>query len=725
MRETKKKSFIMLIALIISILSGCSEPRTAPELIEPVQGSVSFRPVERRVIGTPDVVVGNVVPAEYAHSFKKVTTIKEFKVDIGDYVKTGDVLAVADLEKLQDELLEKQCEKQLYIKTYEAQKPLFSLNQRILELQRQELMDLHDYVSYEDMRVQIETEQENHEYEIALYEYMIDRYDREIADIEEQIANGSLIARKSGIVTYIKDTSKNNTVSINEAVVLIADYEDKYIEAPQFTQNNYRYKKYEYKVALIGGREVPIEEYEYTQKETTYAKATENYLNIRYKPLENVELNIGDTIPLIFIFRKNDDVLAVGIDSLETDDEGSYVYVKGENDTLEKRYFESGVSDDYYIEVVSGLEEGEEVYYSQESAAPVKYKEYTVSCGEYIQEEEAKNFKKAEIINTAYTAPCSGTVTEVYKESGSDVLKGEIVLEIDSHTGSAQLANYDKDIDHLNVDYLKATADIDREIYGYDFYLEREKKESKRELLLSQKEVALINKQVLDLEHEDSLRKLQKNKDKLSKNNDGNGKISVVALEDGIVSKNYVKKGNVIEMGGNNNLLFSCSRISKGIAAVSLSKDSKAYVPIGARIKVSVKGYDDYFWATVVSNAQTGKSYADTIDGKATVSKVVEENRKGYFFIKFDDDSFFDTHRPKDCKVIVETFKSDSMIVLPGNMVHTQKSKTKDKTDYFVWKIQNGKLVKQYVVTGRNFNIGNDTVVVVIMGVKAGDVIAS
>ena len=64
-----------------------------------------------------------------------------------------------------------------------------------------------------------------------------------------------------------------------------------------------------------------------------------------------VEINTAD----------KDDALVVPISTLKTDTNGSYVIVKNPDGTQENRYVETGIYSDEYVEITSGLEEGEEV----------------------------------------------------------------------------------------------------------------------------------------------------------------------------------------------------------------------------------------------------------------------------------------------------------------------------------------------------------------------------
>ena len=55
------------------------------------------------------------------------------------------------------------------------------------------------------------------------------------------------------------------------------------------------------------------------------------------------------------------DALAVPISTLKTDANGSYVIVRNADGSQENHYVTTGIYSDEYVEILSGLEEGEDV----------------------------------------------------------------------------------------------------------------------------------------------------------------------------------------------------------------------------------------------------------------------------------------------------------------------------------------------------------------------------
>ena len=57
-------------------------------------------------------------------------------------------------------------------------------------------------------------------------------------------------------------------------------------------------------------------------------------------------------------------------------------------------------------------------------------------------------------------------------------------------------------------------------------------------------------------------------------------------------------------------------------------------------------------------------------------------------------------------------------------MVYSEVAKLSEEKHYYVWKIENDELVKQYITTGTDYGIGNNNEVVVLTGLSKDDVLA-
>ena len=746
-RTLEKIIWRILLASLFNtvLLTGCEQPREIPALLEPVSANQAYRPVEKHIVGKMNVAVGNVVTPEYCHYYKKVTTLKEIFCDVGQYVEEGEILATADVKTLQEELQDIAAERALCVSLHDARQPLYALNQDLVDLDKQSCVNVEDFKGAAECENRLNLEKENYVYDEKLYEYMLKQYDKKIAEINKDITDGSLRAKHAGYVTYIKDTSRDNVAKINEAVVIIADPGETYIEVPDMNLDNYQYRTFEMKFALLGKDEVAIEEYEYSGEESVYAIAQGSYPNIRFRTVSKTDLQPGDSVILCFYSKKREKELCVGLDSVNSDEGGSYVYVKGENGEQEKRYFTPGPADDCYMSVIDGLNEGEEVYYVQEAASPAKYKTVTVGLTDYTQELETSEIKTAQTRNTAYFAPCSGKVEEVKVESGSRVKKGDVLMIIDSGGGSSAIRDLENERKRAASEFEKKINSLDQEAYDLDaqiklttietanYHLCEPEYRFQTERMKDQAKIAYIEKQLAQIEYDADTQKYNRKLARIRENNDGKGMISIVAKDDGVVSGIYVKKGTIIKQDEENDLLLSCSQVSPDKLSVSLNKTVTLKITgknvgaaaIGSRICIENKQDGKKYEGTCISNAWDGKSYAFTEDEKARVATVsVDKKSNGSIIVQMDLADFADQVNIRECKAFVDTLSIKDAIVIPGDLVFSEEIPGTNKTREFVWKIIDEEPVKQYVIRGTEFGIGNGQNTVILSGLGEGDILA-
>ncbi len=748
LRKTAKY-FTCILTLAI-VLSGCKTVEEPPELIDPVSMKQTFRPVEKKIIGSPKILVGHYVPQEYCHFFKKATPIKEITCDIGQYVNEGDVLVCADTEKLREEMEDIQASLDLCIAKHLVKQPIHSCTVKSLEAQSSTCECLEDA---ERLTAQIGVEKENYEYDEKLYEFMVEKYNEEIADLEELIRDGTLRAKKSGYVTFVKNTGITNQANAYENIVIVSDDTDLHIEVSGLTTKAYLYKDFEIKYAIIDGKEVPIEEYNYSNKELAYAKAQESYPNIRFKTVEDIPGEAGRFVMLYFINRSKEEVLVVGRDAANVDDAGNYVYVKGEGDSLEKRYFEAGSGDDHYLEVKSGLQEGEMTLYVQEAVIPDQYEPYQITLTDYVQTLPAKRYQQAETVNTAYFTPCSGRVKDVLVVGNDHVKKGDTLAIIDSEGGESKLTEAENAISHVQLDYVKKCREQDKQIEELkkqtaDLIKIMEKSDpsgnaggneyrykivsAQRTILENEVNIRNLQKELARLEYESALAKNKKAYQKLKKNNNGSGEYAIVATSDGVVSKVYVKKGTAVELDGENSLILSCAKQSGDKIAVTMPQNDDLYGSVGSAAidtgrKLVFQYENQRFETTCIGSLYNQKNYIFSEGDKTYVTNCSTEGIKEGFITTVTDPAFFkDGEILKDCVVDVEVMRSPKMIVVPGHLVYEEKVKLSNDVQYFVWKLENDDLVKQYVTIGKTYGIGTgeSSQIVILTGIQEGDVLA-
>lgn len=534
----KKKSYagnaqsvipVVLTGLFfVMLIGGCGSKKTEtiPDLEEPAASNASYQQVTYGDIGTTNVLLGTAVPKEYGQAYKANVTVTRILVEPGDTVEKGDVLAYADVDEASASREAKQQE-------LSHENTVYELNQKINQLQQEN--------ETENITSQIAVLQENSRYDTKLHEYRVQKLNEEIAALDDLIADGTLKANHSGEVVYTKSLTVSRNAGTGENVVVVADTENLEIKLKDVTVQNYKYKDVPEKYMLQSGERVPVTEREYSTDELVLAKINNDYPNVLIEKPEGVELKAGELYPIYFEEKKAEHVLLVGNNSLYQEDGENYVYVGTGDDTREKRKVTTGVSDDHNTQIVEGLEEGEAVYYETMERMPSDYTEYMVERSDFQVENHGLKYGRADKNARVYLTEKEGVLVEIAVEKDAEVKKGDLLYIIDTGEGKAAITEAANAIETENTTCQKQQADYDAQLI--------ELQNATDSVSDYDRQIITLQKEVAEADHSYTLQQLQAAYDTLSRGNDGTGKLSVYADEDGKVSKITVWEGDTVEAG--------------------------------------------------------------------------------------------------------------------------------------------------------------------------------
>lgn len=714
-------------------LSGCGSKKQdkVPSLIEPVSVNASYRPVEYGSVGKKEVLLGTVVPREYGHYYDTNVAISQITVDMGDNVEEGDVLAYADVDAAKEELAKYQKELdyenasyQLNCKISQAkqddyvQQKALAEQQQIAESEENIVADAtNDIEAAEptiDYNIQLAVEQENARYDTLLHEYHVSNLENSIAKLQKVVADGTLTARKSGQVTYVKNITNGRNAGANENIVVISDLGDTYIELTDTNVSEYKFTDYEKKYILINGQEVSVTEEAYSTEEQILAEVNQKYPNVRIQCPEAGALILGDNYPVYFMKKDTEHVLVVGNDSLNTQGEKHYVYVKSATGEQEKREIEIGVADDNYTQVTSGLSEGDMVYYHSTAKLPYDYSQYEVVLSDFAIPNHGIRFSKSDTNIFPYLSEYEGTISKIAVTQDTEVKKGDLLYIIDTGVGKAAMAEAENAIQKENESYQQKLASYE---------------EQKNNSNTSQLAVLDLQEQLADLEHNYNLEKLETERDKVGKNNDGTGKISVYAQMDGTVSKIDVSEESQVEK---DDQVLQLTTKSTDVLLVQMeqSKEITLYpdniADIGERISMSTKDatYEGTCVGQAVSNINQNKGYVYTdAQGKAHLSYSTLSGYKcPAFYIKLDNAS--DLSEISTASSVDFSYRLlHGAMVLPTSLIYKETDPlSPNKVSYYVWRVMHQELIKQYVLIDDSLQNGGKTVV--LSGIVPGDILA-
>ncbi len=727
-----RKKRMVCMALCFVLLSGCGTKQEIPELIEPVVNNESFRPVEYGSVTKTEIEVADVVPEEYCHFATKPSTLDEICVDLGQYVEEGDVLATIDVADARMELTAKQKELDLCKNNYSYQEKIYKEQIQIEKYKKSDFKKQKDKKSLKQCDTALEVLEENKHYGKLLYEHQITMLEEEIAKLQENVAEGTIKATHSGYVTYVKNLEKANSISAYENVVIVSDYEQLHLELTEDISSRF-YKHYIGDVynqiyANVNGKQREVEVYEYSNRELVAMQSAGNFSRIRLE-LDGLkaDASVGDKMLVYFTNSNKEHVLRIGTDSLYSDGKNHFVYVKKGN-SKEKREIQIGYQGQAYVEVTEGLEEGEWVYYSSGSIMPEQYEMYTVENSDYTPTNRDINLKGSLAYTKMYpyTFEKDAVVKAVYFANGDEVKKGDLICVLDARTGSAQLKEMKQNMTNLTQDYESNIDSLDKQMKDLNKQIKSNKKEDTTTLteqLQCQKTILQYEKKKMQAQYEYDYQMLQQEYERMLERNSGQKTLEIYAEQDGVLSNLNVYEDKEWKAEEGTILFHVCDADSKKL----LINTKNDCVGVGNQISVqNAKKQDSYFTGMVVGNSVAEKAYVVVKEDKVyiTHNSVADGENKAY--VSMQDISMDEETWRKEIvgnPVSYSLANLKNVVVIPNTMLYEEVNRQNSESkQYYVWKIVEDILVKQYVQVEENFDTSNQ--VCILDGLEAGDILA-
>lgn len=745
--KKKKSIFVSVIVSLSLIMCGCgSKEENAPELLEPVTTNESYRPVEYGEIGRNIIKTGSVVSEDYCHFFTTAgtfITIDSIDVCVGDYVEAGDILVTADKKEAEEALETSRSELDNKIATQNINQKIYEANQEKLDWMIKAYDEAGDTETADMYRTQKAVNAENNRYDKLLYEHQISKLEQEIDEKQKLCDDNTIKARHSGYVTYVKDLSASYQVENMENIVIVSDYSDTYIEITNEEVKSKAYDGFNKMYTVINGEKYDIEEYKYSNEELAKAQSSGKYPLVRFKLKDaSVKLpEIGNLVPLYFSTSDVSDVLIVGNDSLQEEGENNYVYVKNESGEKERRDIVTGASDEYYTEVVSGLSEGELVYYASDIMVPSNYTEYNVGTGNIRKTAASKTQSVMPVSYRTYSSPVDGECELLNVARDDHVDEGDLLFTIDSGGGSAELVQMEIQIQNAKDEYNDSVNASNEEIASIAYEIKQYENGTKKEgynntvatpgdaeyedgdntLYMTERltcdlNIAKYNREMLDLNYDSQMDELTDSYNKLKENNDGTGKVSVYAKESGTVSEIYYVDGNSLAAG---DLMLSVGSESNMKIVAKIAQD-KPHMVINQKITFVDKENEAITISgrCIGSSGGSNKVYVSTIDDKVYVTST-DATEYIYYYIEADDDSYYDS--PESYQVFYDTMTLENAVTVPNSMVYTETNKKNGRVYHYVWKLAYGEVYKQYVQVDDTLKDNFNTCI--LSGVSEGDVL--
>lgn len=338
------KYLIMTACSVLVMLTGCTKNSVeAPTLVEPANSAIESMPTVRTDIYELAIYEAEVLPGLKELSFEEDGKIGEIYVSVGQMVTKDEVLIdqVSDTKTAYDNLLE-QYEKT--IARNQEQNKITEIDIQIAKLKGED-------VSYSELELRQTKETQ------ALNE----RHMKEqLATLKAQLFESAIVAPFDGQIVSIADINEGSDVSGGKSVIAIADTSKKYVSC-SFLSEKVIAESHEC-YAIINGQKIALNYEPYSDAEKDEANVAGRKLQSRFSFADNETIAYGNHGYVYLVNNYQEAAIGVPIAALYEDEEGgTYVYTVADNSRV-KTYVTIGVKGVMYAQVLSGLEEGVNVY---------------------------------------------------------------------------------------------------------------------------------------------------------------------------------------------------------------------------------------------------------------------------------------------------------------------------------------------------------------------------
>ena len=277
--------------------------------------------------------------------------IERVEVKKGDIVTEGDLLAAVDVGDLEEKIEE--LEYQISHKKLELE---HTLELKAFDVDSAQILYEHTEKSEsdkEELQEKLDDLDEKYHDTIQDMEDSIALNQKRLAKYREELSGGQLIAGISGEITYIASPLSDTYSEKETKVITISNLDSCYFIAEDVTYADFFQEGASYNVIYKKDKKETFAEVTPVQTQTW--KDTGKLL---FKPVNDEIFESGLNGTIYMELEKKSNVLCVPNDAIHEAEEGMFVYVF-ENELLNMRYVEIGLTGMDVTEIVSGLEQGE------------------------------------------------------------------------------------------------------------------------------------------------------------------------------------------------------------------------------------------------------------------------------------------------------------------------------------------------------------------------------
>ena len=363
MRKKSRIQSIVYMVMVAVCLSGCGQTVVEEEPVIKVDISEEEADYRMEEVTRGDVILTKNISSNYVQTkAQEIAFTKGGQIIDKVYVKEGDKVAVGDLlvelqnGNLEDEIADleyaiRRTELQYgYLDVYEK----FDLDSAYYTFVSSTDMEEEDLEEYEKEKIEIQDgyKERREDFEDTLY------FDRlKLEQKKAELSSNRIYATMDGTVISMEKDLEGSTAKRDQVIMLVVD------------NSNGLFETEDEEIAAF------IEEDTVLPMVIVYGTAKGDYEVVPYKKEtwgekqmfqaisepEGATLEVGTAGTITAVVDQKENVLCISKQALYQADGKYYVYMPDEAGLKQVRFIEIGLIGDTYVEVVSGITEGEKV----------------------------------------------------------------------------------------------------------------------------------------------------------------------------------------------------------------------------------------------------------------------------------------------------------------------------------------------------------------------------
>ena len=351
--KVQKYRVLVMGLLILSLmgLSGCGRQESTanvPKLKDPVGVDVDTAKVKKMNLSSVNSYSGEVVPDMVGVYFANSGQAGAVKVEIGDKVKKGQLLATLTGSESTVKDLQKELKSQIAENAETNTSSQSKIEQLNIELKAVQIVQKQEEIKTERLRLKLQKQTQK----------------QYIGELKSDIANAKKTSKLNRLYSPVngeviaKNLAPGDFVTGGVSVITIADMDKTQIRT-EYIGSSVLDRASGYQAVINGKKyKVTAQEQDISQMDVEMGNLpTSTYFDYE----KDANVSVGDSVTLEFYNNATEDALVVPSNAVFKAKSEHYVY-RMDGDAKKKVKVTLGTKTDAYTQITSGLKEGDVVY---------------------------------------------------------------------------------------------------------------------------------------------------------------------------------------------------------------------------------------------------------------------------------------------------------------------------------------------------------------------------